>query len=196
MTINNGLRKHLLSLEKGLRIILNKNVVTKIQIENFLRFFEKTRYDILEQIKIDNNYVEYEYQRIRTVDDEYKVELRDNALKIYVPEVMPSYKNISVRTHKRIMENVVEITRPFKDMFKEKQIFIYVKVFDKVFGWDIDNKDIKPISDALILSEIIQDDSISNMFYGVKGEISDIPHTEIYVCDGKKVADFLEGYLF
>ena len=196
MTINNGLKRRLLSLEKGLNAIINKNIINKTQFEAFLRFFEKTRYDILNQIKIDNNYVEYEYQKIRTIDDEYKVELGENMLKIYVPEVVPSYKNISVNTHKRIMENIAEITKPFKGMFKNKEIFIYIRVFDKVLGWDIDNKDIKPVSDALILSEVIQDDSISNMFYGVKGEISDIPHTEIFVFDGKKVSDFLERQLF
>ena len=69
---------------------------------------------------------------------------------------------------------------------------IFIKVFDKILGWDIDNKDIKAISDALITSNVIKDDNLSKMFYSAKGEFSETPHTEVYVFDSKKVTQFLE----
>ena len=66
---------------------------------------------------------------------------------------------------------------------------------DNISGWDIDNKYIKPISDALIMSEVIKDDNISKMFYAAKGEYSDIPHTEVYVFNSKEIEKFLSKFV-
>ena len=73
------------------------------------------------------------------------------------------------------------------------EVIIYIKVFDKIQTWDIDNKFIKPISDGLIMSGVIKDDNISKMFYCAKGEFSETPHTEVYIFEGKNVSDFLEN---
>ena len=81
-------------------------------------------------------------------------------------------------------------------MFKDK-VFILIKIYDKILGWDVDNRFIKPISDALITSGVIKDDNISKMLYSVKGEFSEIPHTEVYVFDGfnsKKIVNFLQKH--
>lgn len=73
--------------------------------------------------------------------------------------------------------------------------FLYIlKCSTKYFGWDIDNKTIKPIADALILSNVIQDDNINKMFYCVKGEFCEKPHTEIYILNSENVSHFLEKY--
>lgn len=45
-------------------------------------------------------------KKLKTIDNEYKAKLTDNILKIYVPEVMPSYKNLKTHTHKRILLNI------------------------------------------------------------------------------------------
>ena len=193
MIINEKLKKELNTLEKSTHAILQNLSLTDLQIENFLRNLEKARYNILAEIKLYNKNVEFEYEKIKTIDDEYKAELEDNVLKIYVPEVMPSYKNIKTHTHKRILLNIAEITKNFAGLF-ETEVFIYIKIFDKIKGWDIDNRFIKPISDALILSNVIKDDNINNMFYCVKGDYSEIPHTEIYVLDSKNIKEFLEKY--
>ena len=137
--------------------------------------------------------MEFEYEKIKTIDNEYKAELLDNILKIYVPEVMPSYKNLKTHTYKRILLNIAEITKQFKGLF-ENEVFIYIKIFDKILGWDIDNKFIKPIADGLILSNVIKDDNITKMFYCAKGEYSENPHTEIYVFDSKDISNFLDKY--
>ena len=193
MIINEKIRKELFSLEEISNSVLQNHSLTDLQIENFLRNIEKARYNILSEIKLYNKNVEFEYEKIKTIDDEYKAKLEDNILKIYIPEVMPSYKNIKTHTHKRILLNVAEITKQFAGIF-ESEVFIYIKVFDNIKGWDIDNKYIKPISDALILSNVIKDDNINNMFYCVKGDYSEIPHTEIYVLDSKNISEFLEKY--
>ena len=193
MIINNNLQKNLLSLKQNIDLIVNNNSLTDLQIENFLRNFEKTRYNILSEIKLYNKNVEFEYEKIKTIDAKYKAELIDNVLKIYVPEVMPSYKNLKTHTHKRILLNVAEITKQFEGQF-DNEVCIYIKLFDKILGWDVDNKFIKPIADALILSKVIQDDNMTKMSYCVKGEFSEYPHTVIYVFDSKNMDEFLAKY--
>ena len=193
MIINDNLGKNLLGLRQELDLILRNNSLTDMQIENFLRNFEKTRYNILNEIKIYNKMQEFEYEKIKSIDNDYKAELKSGILKIYVPEVMPSFKNMKTHTHKRILLNVAEITKPFAKQFGN-EVFIYIKVFDKILGWDIDNKYIKPIADSLIMSNVIQDDNLTKMFYCAKGEFSENPHTEIYVFEAEKVNKFLEKY--
>ena len=193
MIINEKLTKELDKLEETIHLISSNNSITDMQLENFLKTFEKTRYNILSDIKLYNKNVEFEYEKIKTIDDEYKAELTDNILKIYVPEIMPSYKNLKTHTHKRILLNIAEITKPFANQFGN-EVFIFIKVFDKILGWDIDNKYIKPVADSLILSGVIQDDTMSKMFYCAKGEFSENPHTEIYVFDSQEISNFLEKY--
>lgn len=193
MIINNNLQKSLVNLKQNIDLLIESNSLTDLQIENFLRNFEKTRYNILNEIKIYNKNVEFEYEKIKTIDNDYKAEFTDNILKIYVPEVLPSFKNLKTHTHKRILLNVAEVTKPFANKF-ENEVFIYIKVFDNLLGWDIDNKYIKPVSDALIMSNVIQDDNMTKMFYCAKGEYSENPHTEIYVFGAQEVNKFLEKY--
>ena len=193
MIINEKLRKTFIDLQNNLNLIINSNSLTDLQLENFLRNFEKARYNILSEIKIYNKNVEFEYEKIKTIENEYKTKLTDNILKIYVPEVMPSYKNLKTHTHKRILLNIAEITKEYENLFNN-EVCIYIKIFDNILGWDIDNKFIKPIADALILSRVIQDDNITKMSYCVKGEFSDTPHTEIYVFDSKNIDKFLSKY--
>lgn len=193
MIINEKLTKELLSLRQGIDIITNNNSVTDLQLENFLRSFEKARFILLNEVKLYNKNAEFDYEKIKTIDANYKAEFIDDILKIYVPEVMPSYKNLKTHTHKRILLNIAEITKKFAGKLGD-EIFIYIKVFDKILGWDIDNKYIKPIADGLILSGVIQDDNISKMFYCAKGEFSENPHTEIYVFDNKNITQFLNKY--
>ena len=175
MIINNNLQKNLVTLRQNIDLLIENNSLTNLQIENFLRSFEKTRYNILNEIKL------------------YNKNFENVILKIYVPEVITSYNNLKTHTHKRILLNVAEITKQYADIF-ENDVFIFIKIYDKLLGWDIDNKYIKPIADALILSKVIQDDNITKMSYAAKGEFSENPHTEIYVFDAKKANEFLENY--
>ena len=188
MIINEKIKNELNILNENINSIIYKNSLTDLQIENFLRNLEKARYNILAEIKLYNKNVEFEYDKIKTIDNEYKAEIEDGILKIYIPETMPSYKNIKTHTHKRILLNVAEVTKQFEGMFKGA-VFIYIRIFDKILGWDVDNKYIKPVADGLILSQVIADDNITKMTYCVKGEYSETPHTEIYVIDNQKLME-------
>ena len=191
MIIDKDLKENFTSLRKLLELIENQNIINEKQIESFLRTFEQKRYNILNEIKKHNSRVEFESEKIKTLDDEYKADFIDGVLKIFIPEVMPSYKNLKTHSHKKILLNVSEITKQYAGLFNDG-IFIYIKVFDNSHGWDIDNKYIKPISDALILAKVIPDDNYSKMFYCAKGEYSEQPHTEVYVFDSKNIYSFLE----
>lgn len=193
MIINNNFKKNLNDLDQVILPLLDSNSLTETQIENFLRIFEKARFNLLNEIKLYNKMVEFEYEKIKTIDNEYKAEYTDGILKIYIPEIMPSYKNLKTHTHKRILLNVAGVTKQFEGIF-ENEVFIYIKVYDKLLGWDIDNKYIKPIADGLIHSNVIKDDNITKMSYAAKGEYSENPHTEVYVFDAEKINEFLENY--
>ncbi len=191
MIIDEKIKKQLDNLNKQIENILNSNSIADTQLESFLLNFEKVRYNLLNEIKVYNKNIEFEYEKIKTIDNDYKTELKDNVLKIYVPETLPSFKNLKTHTYKRILLNVAEITKQFSGLFKN-EVFLYIKVFDNIQGWDIDNKYVKPIADALIISGVIKDDNMSKMFYCAKGEFSEIPHTIIYVLDSKNMEQFLK----
>lgn len=193
MIISEKLLEELIALQNAVHQVTSCNSMTEIQLENFLKEFEKRRFKILNEIKIYNSNAEYETDLIDYIDNEYKTEIIDDVLKIYIPETMPKYKNIKTHTYKRIMLNVAEVTKEYKNMF-QNGAFIYIKVFDNQKAWDIDNKMIKPIPDGLILSEVISDDDINKMFYCVKGEFDEIPHTEVYISNCKSMIEFLEKY--
>lgn len=192
MIIDEKLKNNMKDLRLLIEYAEDRNSLTDLQLEKFLRAFEQVRYNLLNDIKIYNKSVDYEYEKIRTIDDDYKAEIENNILKIYVPEVMPSFKNIKTHTYKRILLNIAEVTKQYKNLFQD-EVCIFIKVCDKLLGWDIDNKYIKPVADALIASEVIKDDNITKMFYCVRGEFSEVPHTEIFVFDSKKMNDFLEN---
>lgn len=180
-------------MQESIGLITNRDSIIDIQLENLLKNFEKARYNLLAEIKLYNNNKEFEYEKIKTINDEYKAELSNDILKIYIPETMPSYKNFKTHTYKRILLNVKQVTKQYSNLFNNNEVFIYVKVFDNILGWDIDNKDIKPVADALIASNVIKDDNLTKMFYCAKGEFSETPHTEVYVFDSKKITKFLEN---
>ncbi len=192
MIIDENLKNNLKNLKILIEYAEDRSNLTDLQLEKFLKSFEQARYNLLNDIKLYNKNVEYEYEKIKTIDDDYKVKIENDILKIYVPEVMPSFKNIKTHTYKRILINIAEITKQYKNLFND-EVCIFIKVCDKVLGWDIDNKYIKPVADALIASEVIKDDNITKMFYCVKGEFSETPHTEIFVFDSKKMNEFLEN---
>ncbi|MBO6233721.1 MAG: hypothetical protein J6I85_02755 [Clostridia bacterium] len=192
MIISDKLLRELADLNENIEMIIdNKKVLNEIQMESFLRKLEKHRYNILSEIKLYNKTIEYKRDRIANISDDYKAEFTDNILKLYIPEPMPSYKNLKTHAYKNILLNLTEIEKPYANIFSN-QIFIFIKIFDNIKGWDIDNKFIKPIPDSLILSGVIQDDNIDKMFYCVKGEFSENPHTEIYITEAKNVSKILQ----
>ena len=194
MILSDKLYTELINLENDIHKIRLNKAINDLQMEAFLKNLEKRRYNILNEIRIYNKTVEYSTEKIKNISDEYKAEVKDNTLKIYIPEPMPSYKSLKTHAFKNILINITEATKPFNDLFKDK-VFVFIRIFDNIKGWDIDNKYIKPIFDALILNNIIEDDNIEKMFYCVQGEFAEIPHTEVYITPQESVVNLMQNIL-
>lgn len=175
-------------------IINNQEIVENKHIENYLRSFERIRNNLFNKIKLSNKYEVNEQDKITYLNDRYSTTVENDILKIYIPEVIPKYKNINNYAYKNIMINVMDKTKEYKDLFNKELVFVFIKVVENQKNIDIDNKFIKPIVDGLVLSKVIADDNINNMFYGVLGTTNKKkkPYTEVYVFRGQKMLDFIK----
>ena len=175
-------------------IINNQEIVENKHIENYLRSFERIRNNLFNKIKLSNKYEVNEQDKITYLHDRYSATVENDILKIYIPEVIPKYKNINNYAYKNIMINVMDKTKEYKDLFNKELVFVFIKVVENQKNIDIDNKFIKPIVDGLVLSKVIADDNINNMFYGVLGTTNKKkkPYTEVYVFRGQKMLDFIK----
>lgn len=192
------MQKEIINELKDLRdeiefIINNEDIIEKKHLENYLRTMEKIRYNIFNKIKLREKFEVDENEKIEFLNKRYKAKVENDILKIYIPEVIPKYKNVNNYAYKNILINVMENTKQYKDLFNKEFVFVFIKVHENQKNMDIDNKFIKPIIDGLVLSKVIADDNINNMAYGVIGltEIKKKPYTEVYVCKGKKFLNWI-----
>lgn len=177
-------------------IINNEEIVEAKHIENYLRSLERIRYNIFSKIKLKNKYEIDGIDKLEYLNDRYRSTIENNILKLYIPEVIPKYKNINNYAYKNIMLNVMEKSKPYKNMFDNELVFIFIIISENQKNIDIDNKFVKPIVDGLVLSKVIQDDNINNMFYGVLGKTNKNkkPYTEVYVFKGKHLLEWIENF--
>lgn len=172
-------------------IINNKNLITSKHKETFLKELEKTRYNLFDNVKINNKYVA---EKIEFINNNYKAEVKEGILKIRIPEVLPKFKNVSNFAYKNIMLNISESCRIYENMFKDKLTFVLIIVHEKQDNMDIDNKYVKPIIDGLVISKIIQDDNVNNMFYSVIGKNdTKKPYTEVFVMDADYLIEWIDS---
>ena len=178
-------------------IINNQEIVENKHVENYLRSFERIRNNLFNKIKLSNKYEVNEQDKITYLNDRYSATVENDVIKIYIPEVIPKYKNINNYAYKNIMLNVMDKTKEYKDLFNKELVFVFIKVVENQKNIDIDNKFIKPIVDGLVLSKVIADDNINNMFYGVLGTTNKKkkPYTEVYVFRGQKMLDFIKNQI-
>lgn len=174
-------------------IIDNKAIVKVKDIEKYLRNLEKIRYEMFNKIKISNQEKKEENEKINYINNSYKAKLQKDILKIYIPEVLPKFKNISNYAYKNIMLSTAEAIKDYKNLFNKKLTFVLIIVHEKQANMDIDNKYVKPIIDALVIQNVIQDDNITNMFYMVQGKNdTKKPYTEVFVMDAKYMIGWIE----
>ena len=146
MIIEDNLLKELVNLQGEIYSFIKTSNPSNDQAEKLLRNLEKRRFNILNEIKLYNNKIKDENNKIDTLDNRYIATYTNNILKLYIPETMPKFKQINNFTYKRIMLNISEITKPYSKAFSG-EVFIYIKIYENQKNWDVDNKFIKPISD-------------------------------------------------
>lgn len=188
---NNQFLENLKTLkEETDKALLNSNMLDNKKKEEYLRNLEKIRYEIFENINLENRYSNAE--EIDYTNKNYTIQERQGILRIVIPETLPKFKNVSNLAYKNIMLNVAESTKKYKDMFAEKLTFVMVIVHEKQKNMDIDNKYIKPIVDGLVMASVIKDDNFSNMFYAALGKNdTKKPYTEVFILDGKYLLDWI-----
>ena len=111
-------------------VINNKECIENKHLEEYLRNLEKTRYNIFNKLKLKNENEINEMDKINYLNNNYKAELDNEVLKIYIPEVIPKYKNINNFAYKNIMFNVMEKTKEFKDLFNKELVFVFIKIVE------------------------------------------------------------------
>ena len=173
-------------------IIDNNQILERKQIEEYLKNIEKLRYSMFNKLKINNkNEIE---NKIDYINENYKANYKDNILKIYIPEVIPKFKNINNFAYKNIMISTAEAIKEYENLFGNRLTFVLIIVHENQVNMDIDNKFVKPIIDALVLQKVIHDDNVTNMFYMVQGKNdTNKPFTEVYVMDAKYVTNWIEN---
>lgn len=172
-------------------IINNKNIINEKHKEVFLKELEKARYNLFDKVKKNNLYAT---EKIEFINNNYKAEVKQGILKVNIPEVLPKFKNVSNFAYKNIMLNVSEVCRVYENMFKDKLTFVLIIVHEKQNNMDIDNKYVKPIIDGLVISKIIQDDNVNNMFYSVIGKNdTKKPYTEVFVMDSRYLLSWIDS---
>ena len=148
--------------------------------------FNNIKLNNLEKNKVD--------EKINYINNSYRAKLENDILKIHIPEVLPKYKNISNYAYKNIMLSTAESVKEYKGLFKKNLTFVLIVVHENQSNMDIDNKYVKPIIDALVIQEIIQDDNITNMFYMVQGKNdTKKPYTDVFVMDAKYMKKWIEN---
>ena len=195
MQIPNELYNLLENLSKSLNNVLKYPYISSADknLERFLYTLEKWRFKIYEQVRFLNDITED--NEIYFIDHEYKVNLKDNVLSLYIPEKLPNLKNRSSYAHKQIILNIAEITKPYERLFYDKFVIVVIKIFEKRKVWDVDNRTVKPIQDGLIHGGVIRDDNLFNCCYMVQGFYSDIPHIEVSVLEADKIINFIDSNL-
>ena len=194
------MQKEILSELEDLRnetefILNNEEIIENKHVENYLRSLERIRYNIFNKIRLKEKYEVNEQDKINYLHNRYKSEVDNGILKITIPEVIPKYKNINNYAYKNIMLNVMEKTKEYKNLFNNQLVFVFIKVVENQKNIDIDNKFIKPIVDGLVLSKVIADDNIANVFYGVLGQTDKKrnPYTEVYIFKGDEMLKWIQN---
>ena len=195
MTIPNELYNLFQKLNKYLGEVLKYPYIsgTEKKFERFLYGLEKIRFEIYEQVRYFNKIALDD--EIYCIDNDYKANLQDGILSLYIPEKLPNLANRSSYAHKQIIFNISEITRPYEKLFYDKFVIVVIKIFEKRKVWDADNRTVKPIQDGLIYGGVIRDDNIFNCCYMVQGFYSEIPHIEVSILEADKIIDFVNSNL-
>ena len=195
MLIPNELYNLLQKLNVSLNTVLKFPYIsgTEKKLEIFLYNLEKIRFEIYEQVRyLNTNMLDNE---IHFIDNDYKANLQDGVLSLYIPEKLPNLTNRSSYAHKQIIFNIAEITKQYDKLFFDKYVIVIIKIFEKRKVWDADNRTVKPIQDGLIHGGVIKDDNIFNCCYMVQGFYSDLPHIEVSVLEADKIINFIDSNL-
>lgn len=177
-------------------LVQTKEEIKDEQLERYFCKLEKKRIDMYDAARQRNLWLKFmDKKEPEFIDNEYKAEVENEILKIYIPEKIPTIKNGANYTQKRIMQNVSRVVRKYEELFYDKFTMVLIKIYDDGKIWDADNRNVKPIHDGLIYGKIIRDDNIYCTCYMVQGYYSDKPHAEVYVLPADEITRMINQKL-
>ena len=179
----------------NLKTLYSKEKIENEDIEKYFYEFEKARTNMYEEAKQANLWLEFsDMEPVKYLNQDYKVELENNILKLHIPEKVPPIKRGFYYTQKHIIDNIANAVKKYKGIFYEKQVIVIIKIYDDVKIWDADNRNVKPIQDGLVHGKIIRDDNIYCASYMVQGYYSDKPHIEVFVVPSEEITKIINRF--
>lgn len=128
--------------------------------------------------------------------DDWKIEYKNNAIKIVIPDYPPRTFYSKKIARQRWTNNVMFAIKSLKDIPAFEHAFVFVDFYIPSKDWDVDNRDVSPVVDGVRYSRIIKNDSYEYLSFGFAGHYSKEPHTDIYIINGFDIKNMLDNTVF
>ncbi|CAB1249470.1 hypothetical protein ACFHWD_20205 [Clostridium sp. MT-14] len=185
---------------------LNSDVETREMIdmikslERFRMFLYKNAAEHVKLVSSLTLSPEYEKKFRDALKNNWTSEYDGIRIKIYVPEVPPT---IYIKTRNEAVGYFMELWKAKTrnvlkgyDIHFEK-VFVWLKCYNPVSSYDVDNKFIKPFLDGIRQSGIIKDDNFKIVKYGMEGLLDrENPHMELYIFGDDSIPEFIKKGIF
>lgn len=123
--------------------------------------------------------------------DNVDVKYENNVIKVHVPDYMPLTGYLSSDAKNRWIGRINYAIQSLFNIPDWEKIFVYIIESAPGENWDIDNRNIKTIIDAVRYSRIVKDDNICYLAYGAEGICDTCYYTDIYIFDYYKLGEIL-----
>ncbi|OAA90780.1 hypothetical protein [Clostridium ljungdahlii] len=169
-------------------------------LERFRMFLYKSAAEHVKLVKSLALSPEYEKKFRSAVENNWTSEYNGTRIEVYVPEVPPT---VYTKVRNEAVGYFIELWKyKTKDVLKNynlhfERVFVWLKCYNPVTPYDMDNKFIKPFLDGIRQSNIIKDDSFKIVKYGMEGFLDrKNPHMELYIFGDDNMPEFIKKGIF
>jgi hypothetical protein len=163
------------------------------ELENACYYIEKARMELYKAVRQHNkeaikqgNTTDY----INLPPDDWKAEYDGEMITVYIPDYVPRTAKRVPGSYERWVENMQAALWSLEKCPKYDKVFVYIKIFYPR-NWDVDNRDIKPIIDGIVVANVIPDDTYNHLAYTVEGFHDENPHTIVHIFSYESMAKML-----
>lgn len=153
-----------------------------------LEYFRAQLYKLLEDIAKDYSVVEDDFDITEDVElIETTVTYDNEIIKIRIHDYLPPISAVSTHIKNRWIKSITTAITSLTNIKIHQKTMVYIVVSAPSKRWDIDNRHINLIINAVKYSRIIKDDNISYLAFGYEAVNSNRYFTDIYIFDDEKV---------
>lgn len=110
------------------------------------------------------------------------VTYENDIIKIHIPDYLPRSQKVDKEIANKWIENIITSIYSIPKIPHWGKVFVYMVVSAPGGeSWDIDNRSINLIINAIKHSRIIKDDNISHLAFGAEGVSDENHYTDIYI---------------